>query len=401
MTDMGSDDVAVVVYREEDDAWEAEVLPAGAHRGPGRADPGTAAAAQHRRHVRAGSRRRRLLRGAACRRRPGVGVPVRPDRGAGLAARPPGDRLPGNRPARATTTNSTRCCPPVICPSSPTSASTRWIWACSRVTSTCSPTRRWPSSPASSGSATHWSVPWTPPRAVASAGVGTRRGTSESAGTAPAAPVRLPVRHAAGAGGGGRAAAADDHRRPGGDDPADPRDPGCRGPRCRSARWSSAPAVTCSPARTTSGSATPTPPRTPRSSPSGRRRARSVLAAGRRAPWSSPWSRAPMCAGAVVAARIGRVVYGAADPKAGAAGSLWDIPRDRRLNHRAEVIGGDAGGGVGAPAARASSPSAGPDAPAGPVGSTAVESPSGRGRTPRKRVKGQPFRGFESHLHRH
>jgi tRNA(adenine34) deaminase len=48
----------------------------------------------------------------------------------------------------------------------------------------------------------------------------------------------------------------------------------------------------------------------------------------------------PMCAGAVVAARIGRVVYGAADPKAGAAGSLWDIPRDRRLNHRAEVIGG-------------------------------------------------------------
>ena len=48
----------------------------------------------------------------------------------------------------------------------------------------------------------------------------------------------------------------------------------------------------------------------------------------------------PMCAGAVVAARIGRVVYGAADPKAGAAGSLWNIPRDRRLNHRAQVIGG-------------------------------------------------------------
>lgn len=48
----------------------------------------------------------------------------------------------------------------------------------------------------------------------------------------------------------------------------------------------------------------------------------------------------PMCAGAVVAARISRVVYGAADPKAGAAGSLWDIPRDGRLNHRAEVTGG-------------------------------------------------------------
>ena len=47
-----------------------------------------------------------------------------------------------------------------------------------------------------------------------------------------------------------------------------------------------------------------------------------------------------MCAGAIVAARIERVVYGAADPKAGAAGSLWDVLRDRRLNHRAEVIGG-------------------------------------------------------------
>jgi tRNA(adenine34) deaminase len=47
-----------------------------------------------------------------------------------------------------------------------------------------------------------------------------------------------------------------------------------------------------------------------------------------------------MCAGAVVAARIERVVYGAVDPKAGAAGSLWDVLRDRRLNHRAEVVGG-------------------------------------------------------------
>jgi tRNA(adenine34) deaminase len=47
-----------------------------------------------------------------------------------------------------------------------------------------------------------------------------------------------------------------------------------------------------------------------------------------------------MCAGAAVAARMRRVVYGAADPKAGAAGSLWDVLRDRRLNHRAEVVGG-------------------------------------------------------------
>jgi tRNA(adenine34) deaminase len=47
-----------------------------------------------------------------------------------------------------------------------------------------------------------------------------------------------------------------------------------------------------------------------------------------------------MCAGAVTAARIARLVYGAIDPKAGAAGSLWDVLRDRRLPHRAEVLGG-------------------------------------------------------------
>jgi tRNA(adenine34) deaminase len=47
-----------------------------------------------------------------------------------------------------------------------------------------------------------------------------------------------------------------------------------------------------------------------------------------------------MCAGAVTAARLDRLVYGAEDPKAGAAGSLWDVLRDTRLNHRPEVIGG-------------------------------------------------------------
>ena len=47
-----------------------------------------------------------------------------------------------------------------------------------------------------------------------------------------------------------------------------------------------------------------------------------------------------MCAGAIVLARVPRVVYGADDPKAGAAGSLWDVVRDRRLNHRPEVVGG-------------------------------------------------------------
>ena len=48
----------------------------------------------------------------------------------------------------------------------------------------------------------------------------------------------------------------------------------------------------------------------------------------------------PMCAGAAVLARVARVVFGAWDPKAGAAGSVWDLLRDRRLNHRPEVIGG-------------------------------------------------------------
>jgi tRNA(adenine34) deaminase len=47
-----------------------------------------------------------------------------------------------------------------------------------------------------------------------------------------------------------------------------------------------------------------------------------------------------MCAGAIVLARLPRLVYGTADPKAGAVGSLWDIVRDRRLNHRPEVVSG-------------------------------------------------------------
>nr|WP_308211427.1 tRNA adenosine(34) deaminase TadA [Actinomadura rupiterrae] len=47
-----------------------------------------------------------------------------------------------------------------------------------------------------------------------------------------------------------------------------------------------------------------------------------------------------MCAGAAVQARLDRIVYGAIDEKAGAVGSLWDVVRDRRLNHRPEVIVG-------------------------------------------------------------
>jgi tRNA(adenine34) deaminase len=47
-----------------------------------------------------------------------------------------------------------------------------------------------------------------------------------------------------------------------------------------------------------------------------------------------------MCAGAIVLARLDRLVFGAYDAKAGAVGSLWDVVRDRRLNHRPEVLGG-------------------------------------------------------------
>lgn len=46
----------------------------------------------------------------------------------------------------------------------------------------------------------------------------------------------------------------------------------------------------------------------------------------------------PMCAGAIVLARIPRVVFGAWDPKAGAAGSVFDVLRERRLNHWTEVV---------------------------------------------------------------
>ena len=48
----------------------------------------------------------------------------------------------------------------------------------------------------------------------------------------------------------------------------------------------------------------------------------------------------PMCAGALVAARVGRVVFGAADPKAGACGSLYNLCADPRLNHEVEVVPG-------------------------------------------------------------
>jgi tRNA(adenine34) deaminase len=56
----------------------------------------------------------------------------------------------------------------------------------------------------------------------------------------------------------------------------------------------------------------------------------------------------PMCAGALVHARVGRVVFGAVDPRAGAAGTVFDLLQSAALNHRAEVIGGVLGDACGA-----------------------------------------------------
>ena len=47
-----------------------------------------------------------------------------------------------------------------------------------------------------------------------------------------------------------------------------------------------------------------------------------------------------MCAGAIIQSRISRLVFGARDPKAGACGSVFNLPDERRLNHRVEVVGG-------------------------------------------------------------
>ncbi len=48
----------------------------------------------------------------------------------------------------------------------------------------------------------------------------------------------------------------------------------------------------------------------------------------------------PMCAGACINARVGRIVFGAYDPKAGCCGTLYNLPVDSRFNHRADVVGG-------------------------------------------------------------
>jgi tRNA(adenine34) deaminase len=72
------------------------------------------------------------------------------------------------------------------------------------------------------------------------------------------------------------------------------------------------------------------------------RRASEALGTWRLSGWTLYVTLEPcaMCAGAAVLARVDRVVFGAPDPKAGFAGSVGDLLRDQRLNHRAEVVGG-------------------------------------------------------------
>lgn len=73
------------------------------------------------------------------------------------------------------------------------------------------------------------------------------------------------------------------------------------------------------------------------------RRAAGVLGDGWRLPGCTlvvTLEPCAMCAGAIVASRIERLVFGAFDPKAGAVTSLWDLVRDPRLNHRVDVVSG-------------------------------------------------------------
>ena len=97
-----------------------------------------------------------------------------------------------------------------------------------------------------------------------------------------------------------------------------------------------------------------------------------------------------MCAGALVMARVARLVFGAWEPKTGAVGSLWDVVRDRRLTHRPAVRRRGAGAGVRCAAGGVLRPAA--------IGVRRsvfgklppVACPSGLRSTPRKRVTGNP-----------
>ena len=119
------------------------------------------------------------------------------------------------------------------------------------------------------------------------------------------------------------------------------------------------------------------------------------------APWWSRWSRARCVPARRCSSRVERVSSAAYDEKAGAVGSLWDVVRDRRLNHRPEVIGGvlaeESTALLEAFFARHRDFGAHRRRP---VAFPAVACPSGLRRTPRKRLLAQANRGFKSLRHR-
>src|SRR5580658_6591829 len=202
------------------------------------------------------------------------------------------------------TRTSTRCSLPGICLSSPTSASTRWTSAPCPATWISSPTRRWRASPAG------WVRDGTEARPRRRARPVT---TGYLSSFEPA--MRLALDQAAGL--------------PAGDDTEVP-----------------VGAVVLDPAGAVAGAG-----RNRQEADSDPTAHAEVVAIRQAAAARGNWrldgctlvvtlEPCTMCAGAMTAARVDRLVYGAADPRAGAAGSLWDVLRDRRLPHRAEVIGG-------------------------------------------------------------
>ncbi len=109
----------------------------------------------------------------------------------------------------------------------------------------------------------------------------------------------------------------------------------------RSARWSSPPTASSWPARPTPAKQLGDP--TAHAEILALRAAARALGDGWRlegATLAVTVEPCTMCAGALVMARVARVVFGAWEPKTGAVGSLWDVVRDRRLTHRPQVRGG-------------------------------------------------------------
>src|SRR5215469_6258530 len=208
-----------------------------------------------------------------------------------------------------TARNSTRCFRPVTCPSSRTSGSTRWNSVRSRPTSPSTRRTRWLTSPSGSGSAM-----WSSARSISRSARDRIDVTGYTRSFEPA--MRLALAEAA------------------------------AGQETRQAEDVPVGAVILDEAGTVIARA-----RNRREIDRDPTAHAEIVAIRQAAAALGNWrltgltlvvtlEPCTMCAGAVTAARLARVVYGAEDPKAGAVGSLWDVLRDTRLNHRPEVIGG-------------------------------------------------------------